>query len=450
MRQLWRLLRVLWWAHAMMLAFACANSPQVEFPLGWYAYPEIAKRLSVDGRQVQCVRTLQERVALLNLQRRSWREMVALLEEALQVRIRRVNREQNLWRMEPDPEVAAREKQLYQRWVQWLNEWIDLYFSVPIDANELSLFDRLSNLYEREVVSEDLLSDLVKEVSVSSRLEQWLRKAEALPDHLWRGVFGDVPPTLSEAPQVRRAMILMELAGRKKLVPLVRSVLSHNQATLRPSVSEALTYVSSHRSVDLFTAALKAPSAVQSRLVSELGVQSLEDLRKYHLSVHLYRVSAYRLDLSVDLFDGNREFLFRLGSGTVGSADIDALKPSEERLKLLSEMVGKDLLAEYRTLKVDEDALLKQPMATRPVRVRHKILVSDTPLSSCLYLWSAYTEQEVALEVFPVSEARIESPKEVFSLVDLVRAQERIGRPFLITNLAPQRLVFRLHRGVLM
>lgn len=449
MRQSWRLLRVLWWAHAMMLAFACANSPQVEFPLGWYAYPEIAKRLSVDGRQVQCVRTLQERVALLNLQRRHWEEMVVLLEEALQVRIRRVNKEQNLWQMEPEPEVAAREKQLYQRWVQWLNEWIDLYFSVPIDANELSLLDRLSNLYEGEVVSKELLSDLVKEVSVSSRLEQWLRKAEALPDPLWRGMFGDVPPTLLEAPQVRRAMILMELAGRKKLAPLVRSVLSHNQATLRPSVSEALTYVSSHRSVDLFTAALKAPSAVQSRLVSELGVQSLEDLRKYHLSVHLYRVSAYYLNLSVNLLDENREFLFRLGSSTVGRADIDVLKPSEERLKLLSEMVGKDLLAEYRALKVDEDALLKQPMATRSVRVRHKILSSDTPLSSCLYLWSAYTEQEVALEVFPVSEALIESPKETFSLVDLVRAQERIGMP-LITNLAPQRLVFRLHRGVLM
>lgn len=454
MRQSWRLLRVLWWAHAMMLAFACANSPQVEFPLGWYAYPEIAKRLSVDGRQVQCVRTLQERVALVNLQRRSWEEMVALLEEALQVRIRQVNREQNLWLMEPDPEVAAREKQLYQRWVQWLNEWIDLYFSVPIDANELSLFDRLSNLYEGEVVSKELLSDLVKEVSVSSRLEQWLRKAEALPDPLWRGMFGDVPPTLLEAPQVRRAMILMELSGRnlwrfQKLAPLVRSVLSHNQATLRPSVSEALTYMSSHRSVDLFTAVLKAPSAVQSRLVSELGVQSLEDLRKYHLSVRLHRVSAYHLYLSVELLDENRKLLFSSGSSTVSGADIDAVKPSEERLKLLSEMVGKDLLAEYRALKVDEDALLQQPMATRSVRVRHKILSSDTHLSSCLYLWSAYTEQEVALEVFPVSEARIESPKEAFSLMDLVRAQERIGMP-RITNLAPQRLVFRLHRGVLM
>lgn len=466
MHSSWRLLRGLWWTQVLMLAFACANSPQVEFPLGWYAYPEIAKRLSVDGRQVQCVRTLQERVALLNLHQRSWEEMVALLEEALQVRVRQVNKEQNLWQMEPDPEVAVREKQLYQRWVQRLNEWMDLYFSVPIDANELSLFDRLSDLAEGKVATAGLLSHLVKEASVSPRFEQWLRKAEALPDPLWRAIFTDTPPTLVEAPQGKRALILMNLAGyendivstsgelrpfkdRKRLTPLVRSVLSHNRAMLCPSVSEALTYVYSGRSVDLFTAALKAPRAVQNRLVSELGVPSLEDLRRYQLSVQLERMSAYQLFLSIDLLDEDRKSLFRTFSETVSGFDTSLPEPLEKRLKLLGEMVGKDLLAEYRALKVGEDELLKQPIATRSVQVGRWRLSDREPLSSYLYLWSAHTEQEVALEVFPVSEPQI-SRKAEFSLVDLVRAEDPIQTFFITTNLAPRRLVFRLHQGVLM
>lgn len=461
----WRLLRGLWWTQVLMLAFACANSPQVEFPLGWYAYPEIAKRLSVDGRQVQCARTLQERVALLNLHQRSWEEMVALLEEALQVRVRQVNKEQNLWQMEPDPEVAVREKQLYQRWVQRLNEWMDLYFSVPIDANELSLFDRLSDLAEGKVATAALLSHLVKEASVSPRFEQWLRKAEALPDPLWRAIFTDTPPTLVEAPQGKRALILMNLAGygydivstsgelrpfndRKRLTPLVRSVLSHNRATLCPSVSEALTYVYSGRSVDLFTAALKAPRAVQNRLVSELGVQSLEALRRYQLTVQLERMSAYQLSLSIDLLDEDRKCLFSTSSSTVSGFDTSLPKPLEKRLKLLGEMVGKDLLAEYRALKMGEDELLKQPIATRSVQVGRWRLFDREPLSSYLYLWSAHTEQEVALEVFPVSEPQIS--KTEFSLVDLVRAEDPIQTFFITTNLAPRRLVFRLHQGVLM
>jgi hypothetical protein len=90
----------------------------VEFPLNWYSYPEIAQRLSVEGRTVKCAPNLQQCVALVHLKPRPWEEVVKLLSSGLEVRLRKTD--ENRWVLERDPQVVARE----QRWRQQFRAYL--------------------------------------------------------------------------------------------------------------------------------------------------------------------------------------------------------------------------------------------------------------------------------------------------------------------------------------
>jgi hypothetical protein len=103
-------------------SLAIATAQQVEFPLEFYSFAEIAQRMSVDGRRIECARDLRQRLALIHLKPRSWQQTRELLEKALDVRFRKISDAENRWIVERDPEVVRMERQRRERLASHLDK----------------------------------------------------------------------------------------------------------------------------------------------------------------------------------------------------------------------------------------------------------------------------------------------------------------------------------------
>jgi hypothetical protein len=116
--RLWGIVLGCWCAASL----AIATAQQVEFPLDYYSFAEIAQRMSVDGRRIECARDLSQRLALIHLKPRSWQQTRELLEKALDVRFRKISDAENRWVLERDPEVVRVERQRRERLANYLDK----------------------------------------------------------------------------------------------------------------------------------------------------------------------------------------------------------------------------------------------------------------------------------------------------------------------------------------
>jgi hypothetical protein len=103
-------------------SLAIATAQQVEFPLDYYSFAEIAQRMSTEGRRIECARDLRQRLALIHLKPRSWQQTRELLEKALDVRFRKISDAENRWILERDPEVVRMERQRRERLANHLDK----------------------------------------------------------------------------------------------------------------------------------------------------------------------------------------------------------------------------------------------------------------------------------------------------------------------------------------
>lgn len=104
-----------------LLLWATARAQQVEFPLDYYSFKEIAQLMSVEGRRVDCTRGLQHRLAVIHLKPCSWQQAREILEAGLDIRFRRTSEAENRWILERNPEVMRQEK----RWREQLAAYIE-------------------------------------------------------------------------------------------------------------------------------------------------------------------------------------------------------------------------------------------------------------------------------------------------------------------------------------
>jgi hypothetical protein len=116
--RLWGIVIGCWCA----LSLGVATAQQVEFPLDYYSFAEIAQRMSIEGRRIECARDLRQRLALIHLKPRSWQETRELLEKALDVRFRKISDAENRWILERDPEVVRLERQRRERLASHLDK----------------------------------------------------------------------------------------------------------------------------------------------------------------------------------------------------------------------------------------------------------------------------------------------------------------------------------------
>lgn len=103
-------------------SLSLATAQQVEFPLEFYSFAEIAQRMSIEGRRIECARDLRQRLALIHLKPRSWQQTRELLEKALDVRFRKISDAENRWVLERDPEVVRLERQRRERLASHLDK----------------------------------------------------------------------------------------------------------------------------------------------------------------------------------------------------------------------------------------------------------------------------------------------------------------------------------------
>ena len=103
-------------------SLAIATAQQVEFPLEFYSFAEIAQRMSIEGRRIECARDLRQRLALIHLKPRSWQQTRELLEKALDVRFRKISDAENRWILERNPEVVRVERQRRERLASHLDK----------------------------------------------------------------------------------------------------------------------------------------------------------------------------------------------------------------------------------------------------------------------------------------------------------------------------------------
>jgi hypothetical protein len=116
--RLWGTVLGCWCAASLSLATA----QQVEFPLEFYSFAEIAQRMSIEGRRIECARDLRQRLALIHLKPRTWQETRELLEKALDVRFRKISDAENRWVLERDPEVVRVERQRREQLANYLDK----------------------------------------------------------------------------------------------------------------------------------------------------------------------------------------------------------------------------------------------------------------------------------------------------------------------------------------
>jgi hypothetical protein len=111
-----------WLTLTVVIGCLLLSEAQVEFPLDYYSFPEIAQRMSVEGRKIECARDLQQRLALIRLKSRPWQQARELLEAALDVRFRKISDAENRWILERDPEVVRKERRWREQFAAYVEK----------------------------------------------------------------------------------------------------------------------------------------------------------------------------------------------------------------------------------------------------------------------------------------------------------------------------------------
>lgn len=165
-------------------SLSLATAQQVEFPLEFYSFVEIAQRMSIEGRRIECARDLQQRLALIHLKPRSWQQTRELLEKALDVRFRKISDAENRWILERDPEVVRMERQRRERLANHLDKegfaelrLIQIFLDKTIPPEKaLEMAQELDpgfTLPEEQRKEAFQLIELMRELPLESALRSW-------------------------------------------------------------------------------------------------------------------------------------------------------------------------------------------------------------------------------------------------------------------------------------
>ncbi|MFN7017415.1 MAG: hypothetical protein ACK4P5_09705, partial [Fimbriimonadales bacterium] len=149
-----------------------AMAQQVEFPLDYYSFEEIARRMSVDGRRVDCARSLRQKLALVRLKPRSWQQAREILEAGLDIRFRLTSEAENRWILERNPEMARQEK----RWREQLAAYLEQKRDRDLQLMRKVLDKRVSDEEAIAAALEAFKEDAPDQTTSSQEFEREMRK----------------------------------------------------------------------------------------------------------------------------------------------------------------------------------------------------------------------------------------------------------------------------------
>lgn len=173
------------------LLWLTAVAQQVEFPLDYYSFEEIAQRMSVEGRQVDCARELRQRLALIHLKPRDWQQVREVLESGLDIRFRRTSETENRWILERNPDVMRQEKRWREQLAAYIERQRDRYARLfrPLFDKDVPT-DALIKTYMEEYLKEDIVPENVPREELEKQMRQAIETSRKMPVDLalrdWR------------------------------------------------------------------------------------------------------------------------------------------------------------------------------------------------------------------------------------------------------------------------
>ena len=96
----------------LITMLALASGQKVEFPIGYYSYEEIAKRMSTADAPVACSPELRHAIVLLHLKPREWQQTRKILENTLDIQFRSAGDGANRWVITRHPEQQKLDQRL--------------------------------------------------------------------------------------------------------------------------------------------------------------------------------------------------------------------------------------------------------------------------------------------------------------------------------------------------
>lgn len=417
-----------WWCWTILLGCgASLHAQPVEFPLGWYSFAEIARRMSVGGRTVVCAPELKSRMALLSVKPREWEQMRRLLECSLDLKISIENAEQRYWRLTRDPLVVKREKMLREKLAMHLGEVLQQdtqrevgqkaalleSLSLPIILKEQPLLSSLVSEFRAHLEllakqsgnadSSDITPQILREAlltcsipPLSETLQQWSRQIARLPDKELERLLGKDAGWLLKG--------LDEEARPKAILLSLGLVLEYFR-----TAPIALWMLRQHKP-NLAIAAVENGVAWQS-LPADFVVE--EPLLDWFLRGNRGLVKETSIDCLGSRFVGVVEYLWNPSSGEVSlerhcivawksyyaviGSDRAAIETKTGSLLQLFEQSEPAYHSEYVQATQRHWQLLKEEVNQTPVGSRGGsghlyLMISD---------WARVTRQEVVVELYP-------------------------------------------------
>lgn len=180
-----------WLTLTIVLGSLLLSEAQVEFPLDYYSFPEIAQRMSVEGRKVECARELQQRLAIIRIKSRSWQQVRELLETALDVRFRKISDAENRWILERNPEVVRQERRWRERLAAYVETRRDrdaLMFRMLMDKNVPveEAVNRLLDAYREDIDSSEVPDEAQLKTQMTQVIEYFRKFPMDLAMRDWR------------------------------------------------------------------------------------------------------------------------------------------------------------------------------------------------------------------------------------------------------------------------
>jgi hypothetical protein len=424
-------------------SLAVATAQQVEFPLEFYSFAEIAQRMSTEGRRVECARDLRQRLALIHLKPRSWQQTRELLEKALDVRFRKISDAENRWVLERDPEVVRLERQRRERLANHLDkegfaelrlmqifldknispekvlemaqeldpgftfpeeqrkeafQLIELMRELPLESALRSwrahkrLQQRFLNAMRSDDAEPALTEQSLAELGFSAAELQWAEQAAQSKDEKWQLLLGS-SGSESESPAQRKAQALFALgmfAEGYLSIYSVNTLLSRLQPPLR--VLEAIEQGVVARVYDL-----TLPSELAAWLLNDVNgdqipIRATDPVPMRLLATAHWGQLGYDYHLNIQPLD-----LKRTEENTLSYLPQlrKSLALSPESAQKAFQRFDPDLAQAYQAAYERHKQLLQDPSVRAPFDN------SARTLARMLYEWAQKHQAELIAEVYP-------------------------------------------------
>jgi len=426
------------------LSLSLATAQQVEFPLEFYSFAEIAQRMSVDGRRVECARNLRQRLALIHLKPRAWQQTRKLLEKALDVRFRKISDAENRWILERDPEVARIERQQRKRLASYLDkegfaelrliqilldktippekaleiaQELDPKLAVPEERRkemlqivelmrELPLESALRNWRAHKRLQQRFLNAMrsddatlalteqsLAELGFSAAELQWAEQVAQSKDEKWQLLMGGIGSE-SEPPAHRKAQVLFYLGIFAEMYLsnyAASSLLSHLQPSLR-----ALEVIEQGIVARIYDLAL--PPELAAWLCNDVNGDQIPLNATDPVPTRLLATARWGqlgYDYSLDIQPLDREFTGE-NTFTIYLPQLsESLTLSPESAQKTFQRFDPDLAQAYQAAYERHKQLLQDPSVRAPFDN------SARTLARMLYEWAQKHQAELIAEVYP-------------------------------------------------